>query len=136
MEEAEAAPGGGKSDGKGKDGKQVREARAAAKAAAKRTLVASSFWSLQAVQLFGAFLDNFTQDGYVDPPHCDNFVEEVNKVPELELTCWSQDGNCDPLKTSGVYRDKDGMLALIASLKVVAESAEKAYGEDAAAKGG
>ena len=130
MEEAEAAPGGGKGDGKGKDGKQVREARAAAKAAAKRALVASSFWSLQAAQLFGAFLDNFTQDGYVDPPHCDKFVEEVNKVPELVLKCWSQDGKCDALKTSGVY----GILN--ASLKVVAESAEKACEEDAAAKGG
>ena len=72
----------------------------------------------------------------MDPPHCDKFVEEVNKVLELVLKCWSQDGNCDPLKTSGVYRDKDGMLVLIASLKVVAESTEKACEEDAAAKCG
>ena len=70
----------------------------------------------------------------MDWPRCEKFVEEVNKVPEQELKCWSQDGNCDPLKTSGVYGDRDGMLALIASLKVVAESAEKAYEEDAAAK--
>ena len=69
----------------------------------------------------------------MDWPHCEKFVEEVNKVPEQALKCWSQDGKCDALKTSGVYGDKDGMLALIASSKVVAESAEKACEEDAAA---
>ena len=70
----------------------------------------------------------------MDWPHCEKFVEEVNKVPEQVLMCWSQDGNCDALKISGVNGDKDGMLALIASLKVVAGSAEKACEEDAAAK--
>ena len=95
MEEAETAPGGGKGDDKGKDGdgkqaskqasKQAREARAAAKTAAKRALVATSFWSLQGAQLFCVFLDNFRQDGDVDWPHCEKFVEEVNKVPEQVL---------------------------------------------------
>ena len=66
-----------------------------AKAAAKRALVATTFWSLQGGQLFVVFLDNFTQDGDVDWPRCEKFVEEVNKVPELVLKCWSQDGNCD-----------------------------------------
>ena len=38
-------------------------------------------------ELFGVFLDNFTQDGDVDWPHCEKFVEEVNKVPEQVLKC-------------------------------------------------
>ena len=114
--------------------KQAREARAAAKAAAKRALVATTFKSLQGAQLFHAFLDNFTQDGDLDWPHCEKFVEELNKVPEQVLKCWSQDGNCDALKNGGVNGDKDGMLVLNASLKVVAESAEKKNEEDAGAK--
>ena len=44
--------------------------------------MATTLWSLQGDQLFVVFLDNFTQDGDVDWPYCEKFVEEGNKVLE------------------------------------------------------